>query len=1712
MNASYASTGAAGVDYEVDLAVALFIRLLAGGGERALPDGFRAERVSLQHRAGPLGFDDVVVAGQDADGEEAKVFLQSKRSYSLGDTEDFRELAKAVWTYDQRDTGKWWATIAAGEIKPDLKDIDELVESAHSQPTASAFGAVWGAKGAMNGPKRTFLGAVREALKEEVDEAVWRVLRRLRVLVVDYDLATSRDRRHSIDALATLLPPDGQDPAAVFGALRDLALRQGKLAGSFSRAELLSALAPTWRLLPGAAARRDVGSLETTGRQALESIDAALRALDGGSAVSLMRTDIIAEASTALASDRRVRIVGEGGSGKSAILKRLATRFSGPVLVLKDDRVQETSWDAYAANHGIGLNAAKVALEFATRGPCLLAIDGADRMLLSSRKGVVTDLLREIAASPLRGNWSIITSARDFQTRDLAAAALDEAGLETGRRVVVAGVDQEDVTILAAAMPGLATLVGRSDLGDRNRILFLMREILASPHARMPYTEVTLAAAWAIRGEAAVPPDPRRDRALAQLGDLLLTRPERRPGRADLDPNGLRSLVEEETLNPDPTRDALALAHDVHEDWVLSRAFERHSKRLPALLRNADQPLWWLRAIRILGQTLLESDSGVAEWRNLIAALDAEKDLDPAWSRSLIVAPLYSERSTEILRSIEGTLLADEAYLLERMIETLLVYECRLDERMLRSKALADLSEIERLRTVASWRIPQWRSWANFLRWSTRHWSEWPPRVVLLLSRVACTWNVATEGQDLALSKRVVEVSLPLLREIEDARHPERWEDRRNPFGVEKASELDWDAIEKDLRNAVIRGVSSAGGLVEPYLERLTANRRLRDARTNLIEHPGLVPSRIPRAYVDLTIKHFVPRRRRMRRDDLIGYLGCFGSAGYNDAGIENDHGFFPPAPDRAGFADLFAADETEALRLFHRLEMRASVYLRNFWRWHDRRRARPALVPTAWGKISLWGDENVYRWSRGILGPHVLGSAYLALDDWIVRQADDGRPIEELSRLVLQPNGLVSTVAPLIGALALHVNNREQIDAAAPFLATPRLWAYDIRRYQDDQSHEHAMGWMRRDRFYDGAERVAQRYHKRRFLRDELLLPFQLTSSASAREELQEQRADWVAADLAAFEDELTNPAIAAEHELRIERLRSNADLSSIKLEPDAEAKGIIVSVAPPEHERAQIDRATEAQRRMAGATKLTNWIMKSRQLLAADSSITIAEAIALADELEAIPDLDGVDALLWFNMRAGAIVGVASIAARFGNNEELDRHLDWVAARVVAGCTVRRDPEDEAMLFDDALLFNDPQLYGAEGLVALINRGLSTQTDDRLAIELATHRLSDVAATIVGGLDWTTVPEFAWNAAVAALDTCVMYAVRPWINGDEQRAFVANVRLRRRASHAGFLRGLRRHRRPVAPRPPYETRWMRTKSWAAPFKRVRIQARWLFEWNRAGRILKNIDLNALARYPAKRQIFEAYLAALIRWTQAYSEEATADRYRNQFPFEWGRELATTLGRLAAMTGSAGLWKSFLVFQYRDRAADLVGDYLEAVTAELMKDGRVPDDQFWSAWRPAAEWIMGSDSGGLRRIQYDLTDPVAAAGFVGPYLTPIPPDWPYVETILPTVDSWGELTAGSERAAYLLLRFAERLDVGQRERWLVAWVARLVEENKGNPRFWSEGALGDLAAGLLAPLEKSVEATRREVRRLLAIIADAGSLGAREVLAGFATGRTRYD
>ena len=999
-----------------------------------------------------------------------------------------------------------------------------------------------------------------------------------------------------------------------------------------------------------------------------------------------------------LRAEGTLRLVGEGGAGKSAVLRRLAERFGRPVLVLKDDRVDGRGWSAFAGHLGVDLSAHEVAAEFASRGRCLLAIDGADRLLLSERRPVVEELLAAISASPLRDRWSIIASARDFQSRDLVADALVRAGLPVGGRIVVSGVSVEDVWAIGEALPTLAVVASRSDLGDRNRILFLLQEMLASPHLGATATEVELAAAWATRGAAATPPDPRRDHALAQIGELLLTRPVRLPGRPDVDPDGLLSLEREEAVHLVPRRDAILMSHDVHEDWILARTFQSRQTELPALLRAGEEPLAWLRAMRVYGQALLEDSSGPQCWLHAVAQFEAEADLDPAWLRSLMVAPLYSERSIEVLNALEPALLADSGRLLVRLVETLLVSEFRLQEAH-PGEGSPNSAPIQH------W-IPILRSWATFVRWSARRWRRWPAPVIPLIAQVAHQWCAFTQNLEAPIVAVVVRASLSLLMEIEDCEHPENWENRRHPFGDPEYR--GWSEAERLLRNALARGAAAAPEDVQSYLGRLASCPWLRNEAEDLIEHHGQIPVALPKPYTDLLIAHLTPRERKPRYEGVIAYTDCFDLLSYHEAGIRHGSGFSPAAPGRAGFATLFEQDEAEGLRLFHRLEMRASVYLRNYWCRRERRPLRPLLIPTPWGEIPLWGNQFEYQWSTGALGSSALGSCYLALDGWVSAQLEAGRPMEELCRLVLQRHGLVATAAPLICAIALKAEEPGMIDAAASFLAAPRLWDYDMHRFVSLRPLKHPIGFMRPDRHFREADAGWQRWQRRMFLSHDLMLRFHLQASEGAKTFLEAARQGWSIADLATHDDELEDAERIRQLEERLIRIRSDADAASVSIEGLPEGNRLKVWIEPPSAQVEQVERAQNEHREFGRVMTLMDWVIRTEQAGAADGSMAVAQAVDHAKVLQDLPEPEGdAEAVLFRRRMAGAaIVGTAWIAARFGSELLLDQEGKWIADAVLAGCQTLRSAEPDGWLVDDAVLSMHPLLFGARGAAALIAR----------------------------------------------------------------------------------------------------------------------------------------------------------------------------------------------------------------------------------------------------------------------------------------------------------------------------------------------------------------------------------------------------------------------
>jgi len=1634
------------------------------------------------------------------------VHLQVKRTFSLtAQAGEFKDYVKSVEARDAEDpAAPWLAVMVTGKLTPALADVQALTEWARSAQSESDFASKCAAPGVLNAAKRAVLAAVAAHLQQSGSSA-WRVLRRLRAAEVDYANESSRDAEQLRDRLAPLLVAGTRSAEDLRQALRARVLREARHSPTYTRAAVLAELDAGFSFVALPKLAPDLDRLHRETALALQSIDTAV------AGISLLRQPLFATAQEALAGLRPLRLVGEAGCGKSMILARLAA--SAPRrLVFKDDRISGRTWAEYAGKLGISLSPDTILAALGDRPGAVLAIDGADRLLMSERRGVVLDLLRALALSPMRANWRLVTSGRDVQTRDLVRDALLELETDAGERIDVGGLDDEDAAFLADAVLPLRSLLIRTDLGERNRDLFTLREAWLDPGAGAVGSEVGLAARWATRGERTTPPTPVRDTAIAQIGAQLVASPGALIGRADIAPEGASLLLQENSLHAAAHRDAFVLAHDIYEDWALARALDRRRAEIPNLLRGADQPLWWLRAVRLAGQIVLEV-SGPTAWLALVKSCFDAEDLDPVWWRTLLVAPLYSERVQELLTTASTLLLADDSVWLERLVDSLQVLESRPDEDIFER---AEGSLEERQRIAALFPVPNGRSWLAFFRWAVGCWTAWPARLIPKLAQITHTWLRASEGWRHLVAQKLVVAAFDWLVEIEDADTFERWEDRRPAFGCDAHGRELWQKTASLLREGLAYGVLSAPAVVEAYLKRTTSESRRRRDHEELLKTPRRIPSLLPAVWADFCIAHFAPKRPRVRHDLFFGH---FNMMDFNDGGLRS-LSVSTASPRYAGFDQLFEVAPDEALRMLRKFEKRASVFYRHYVRQNDRRRARAVRVRFPWGEVPLWGDENTYRWARGTLGPDVLGSAYMALDLWMGHQAAAGRPLEELFRLVLRPHGLNATLCPCINAAVEQINTAGQIDAVGPILAEPRIWNFDVRRFSDDLSFARQPLVP----YYAAAHRpavleVGARYARRQHLRVDLALPFLLMAGEAAQTTLEGRIEGWTAADMVDFDDQLQNPAQVAEYERQLERYRADLDRSNVAFE---EVDGQIrVSLTPPPAIAEEIAGLDSQHAAFEAGTRLMLWGVKSLEENAFQASMDPEAAIEAAKAFDA-PALLSAYSQDRFNdyLAAQGVAATAAAVARLASDAVLERHRDWVTATLIAAAQVKRD--DRMFDVDEAHLAGDPATSAAHGLGALVDRGGDRAIIGSHLLALATDRHHHVAAAVISSLDFTADPIFAWSILRAAFADTQYWRGKRWWEPD--RLEIAKDRQQRREK--AFERGLadirRRALEPLpAPPPAFETSWHWRKSWRTPLIRAVRPYRVLFSWGRVQALLSAIPLKALAKAPHLAELLGRYLQEVVRWAKAYSEDK-GGRHDTHYPFELMGVVGKLVGRLAALTAGTSVgqepWRGLTILEERDYGLELVGDFLEGMTEELVASGDPPSASFWSVWDPAMNWVLGPPGRAPRQSRRsigELSSPAAAAGFVGPYVTPIPPGWSYVAELLPRIDSWAERTKGLASAADALLRFCDRLSTPEIQTHALPWIERWLELHESDPEFWAYSDIVNRAAVVALRTQPEGETAgdlQRRVRHVLARLADHGSLAARQALAALAAQRPTKD
>ena len=1060
---SPASTGPAGAHFEAQVGAHYLLTMLVGAEPRGLP-GTTIDRVEFQRASEGYSLDDVVVHACDSQGNLAVLEIQVKRGLTFAPSDTgFRKVVGQIAESSRRpefttSRHELAVAVARSSNKIDGAYQEVLYYSRRLRSFETFFDRIR-RSGSANDDMRRFVETFRSDLTADGapndDEAVWRLLSRFQILSFDYTAQGSAcdgwDKERAVKALHV----DDVRRAGDFRKLLvELAIETASSGGDLDRIRLVERLQEgSFRL----AGRRNYASTRAAlAEKTRHNLD-AIRDQFGN--VSLLRADLVDAVRVARAKGRYVEIRGDGGVGKSALLKHVAEQLSteAPIIVLSPRSTTGGGWTRMRAEIGFDGTARDLLFDMASSGGATLFLDGID-YFTEQQRPTVEDLVREAARVP--GFSVVVTARRDFGIEEpnwLPEDALDQLG--RAEPVLVGELNTSEVDELRTVAPELHGLLAESHPARSVvRNLFRLSRLAERPgDGRTPRTEVDMAEHWWKSADGSRDETHReRARVLKNLAEQTLA--QREPMEtASLSPSSLDALVWSQTLH-DLGGDCMMFHHDVLRDWAVGNLLYFHPENQALLPLHHAAPPSLFRGLELAARMVLEGrhNDGTG-WREMLDDVSRE-GAHRSWRRAVLLAPVRSEIDTDLLVRVSDLLLDRRGRTLGELVRTVMA----VDGRPL-AEFMADVPPLPN-----DVYVPTGPSWVRLIRWTLTLGENLPAAVIPDVARLYVGWaapgggmvrkirmflwlmsrgrvdrsldvtqaTAQYDGLFVAHGEQIRESILKRLHrwlsEIEAARYPNDLRDLRPPFGGALDGEQ-IDSLESFLRTAFLTFCDQTPSLASEYARSLLARgRQAQAAKLSVIRFPGMLAHVASEDLAHLAIAALIPHEEKegdhwLRHPPFLSVV----------------HQYSPPSPDHGPFIDLLTHKSEVGLKLVRRIV----DYAISYYTQVRSGGTNVVILPFPGGDRSFrW--LQTYAWARASQSrDFCVTSALMALSKWADRRVESGDSVDEVVADVLGPTA--GPAAYLLVAADLLVNHWPlSRDLAIPFLASPEVLCLDRALY----------------------------------------------------------------------------------------------------------------------------------------------------------------------------------------------------------------------------------------------------------------------------------------------------------------------------------------------------------------------------------------------------------------------------------------------------------------------------------------------------------------------------------------------------------------------------------------------------------------------------------------------------------------------------------------
>jgi hypothetical protein len=991
----------------------------------------------------------------------------------------------------------------------------------------------------------------------------------------------------------------------------------------------------------------------------------------------------------------------------------------------------------------------------------------------------------------------------------------------------------------------------------------------------VPSSEIELATAWWAGGGygAEAARAGQRRSALVSLARAGAATLGRRIPALGISPEALAELEADGIVRYVRTGQTVRYVHDIYFEWSFLQLLVSEGAQWLDVIRQVGEPPVLGRVVELHSQGELKFGQN---WHTYLELLEQASDIRSQWLRGWMLGPLSLPSFQTHEATYNPSMLADGAKRVAKLAVWYQAEKTRPSSLALDGTTLPDLALADRIRIADSLAWPyDVDAWVRCCSWLHRRIGDLPVPVRPDVLAVFEVWQNAFAALTNAVSTNIVELAKSWLLGIEEHLHARTSSNTATGWETLKHGEA--AELEERLRAVLLGAGRAYPTLVGDYLVLVQGRKHIPPAASeHVLTYAPILSEVCPSRLVDFVLRIMIRPlpEEVVRRASRSSFGHGIHSHDWQSLSIEDGHSFFPSAPTRQPFPALFSRAPSEARRLVRALANHAIAAWRQLHRYDHEHRGTPIPLTLSfpWGQQTFWGGAQQFVWSRGTWGSHAVGSGLMALEAWALKEVEQGRPVDDVLREVLEGH---ESVAALGVAVGVALETQHCSEATLPLLTSQRLWAWDIHRYVSDLSQGSTLiGFQPKDKRHYGAVVENNKRRNRQIdVRSVASLCVLRGGDLGAK----------ASEAITRFPDDLPfDYAEEREDAAAVEHLRRTAEIwaevgrtTNYRVAPAEDGSGVIVQMDNPKARGPDIDAINQRHVEMTEHLTLLNWVHDCFEKSTVSDRLPLEQAIERATCLDSAALFEAAHSVVGpDHYRQTAVAGVAAVALRFTRDLAPLNH-EWAAD---ACFRARMTPEaPDGLIIRGAVLADNPVLYAVRGLAALVRHHTAWRDAQTALLQLAAHSYEQIVIEALGGLldVWDQRPEVAWLALGLAVRLSVIE--RPRYEEEElPQTFEEQRRHHSEAAVDGALHQSKALEEPPQPLQAMPPAWVPAAG-GHRFIRGRRGREVVVEWEHPATVLDDQLLaKVLARIPVRtamaderrRDLFLSWCDGLVGWT----------------------------------------------------------------------------------------------------------------------------------------------------------------------------------------------------------------------------------------------------